>query len=369
MPRVSPIARSPRGSRRRRTLDRGNYLVDIGNHRTGARKPAAFDRRVAAVRGFSRFYTRQVGLLRDGYLESPFSLTEARVLYELANRDHAVAADLTRELGLDAGYLSRILAAFQRRGLLERRASADDARRSELRLTKRGRTVFASLDAKSRDDIGAQLAGLPVADQERLVTAMGTVERLLGDPRSDGGAYVLRGPRPGDYGWVVERHGALYAEEYGWNEEFERLVARIVGEFAAGDTEPQRRCWIATRDGRRAGSVFLMPGDPGVGRLRLLLVEPWARGHGLGARLVGACIEGARRAGCHTLTLWTNDVLIAARRLYERAGFRLVESEPFQGFGKRLTSQTWTLALEPDARPSSRTGSAPAAPRGSSSRG
>ena len=345
MPRVSPIATSPRGSRRRRTLDRGNYLVDIGNHRTGARKPAAFDRRVAAVRGFSRFYTRQVGLLRDGYLESPFSLTEARVLYELANRDHAVAADLTRELGLDAGYLSRILAAFQRRGLLERRASADDARRSELRLTKRGRTVFASLDAKSRDDIGAQLARLPVADQERLVTAMGTVERLLGEPRSDGGAYVLRGPRPGDYGWVVERHGALYAVEYGWNEEFEGLVAGIVGKFIEHLDPKRERCWIAERDGETVGCVFAVKQSATVAKLRLLLVEPKARGLGIGKSLVEECVAFSRAAGYQRLRLWTNSVLRVARHLYEEAGFELVAEDSHHSFGKDLVGETWELQL------------------------
>jgi len=302
---------------------------------------------VADVRRFSRFYTRQVGLLRDGYLETPFSLTEARVLYEVANREHAVAAQLTRELGLDAGYLSRILARFRRRGVIERRASADDARRSELRLTKRGKSVFAALDARSRDDIGTQLARLPVTDQERLVGAMATVERLLGEPQAtpSGAGYVLRGPRPGDYGWVVQRHGALYAEEYGWNEEFEGLVAGIVGKFLEHLDPKRERCWIAERDGENVGCVFAVKQTATVAKLRLLLVEPKARGLGIGGRLVDECISFSRAAGYKKLRLWTNSVLHAARHIYEQAGFELVEEESHHSFGKDLVGETWELKL------------------------
>jgi DNA-binding MarR family transcriptional regulator/N-acetylglutamate synthase-like GNAT family acetyltransferase len=301
---------------------------------------------VADVRRFSRFYTRQVGLLRDGYLESPFSLTEARVLYELANREQAVAADLVRELGLDAGYLSRILATFKRRGLLEKRASADDARRTELRLTKKGRSVFGTLDRRSRDDIGTQLASLAVADQERLVGAMGTVERLLGEPEAvANGSYVLRAPRPGDYGWVVQRHGALYAEEYGWNEEFEGLVAGIVGKFV-DHLDPKRdRCWIAERDGENVGCVFAVKQSATVAKLRLLLVEPKARGLGIGRRLVAECVTFSRAAGYKRLRLWTNSVLHAARHLYEETGFELVDEDRHHSFGKDLVGQTWELRL------------------------
>jgi DNA-binding MarR family transcriptional regulator/N-acetylglutamate synthase-like GNAT family acetyltransferase len=307
---------------------------------------AAFDRRVADVRRFSRFYTRQVGLLRDGYLASPFSLTEARVLYEVASREHAIAADLTKELGLDAGYLSRILAAFRRRGLIERRASAEDARRSELRLTKRGRGVFASLDAGSRDDIGAQLARLAVPDQSRLVGAMATVERLLSEPKSTTGAgYVLRPPRSGDYGWVVQRHGALYAEEYGWNEEFEGLVAGIVGKFVEHLDPTRERCWIAERGGENVGCVFAVKQSASVAKLRLLLVEPQARGLGIGKQLVDECIAFSRTAGYKKLRLWTNSVLRAARHLYEEAGFELVEEESHHSFGKDLVGETWELTL------------------------
>ena len=297
------------------------------------------------MRRFSRFYTRQVGLLRDGYLDSPFSVTEARVLYELANRDPAVAADLTRELGIDAGYLSRILSGFRRRGLLEKRPSEGDARRSDLRLTKRGKTVFASLDARSHDDIGAQLARLPVADQERLVAAMGTVERLLGEPTPSDGSYVLRGPRPGDYGWVVERHGALYAEEYGWNEEFEGLVAGIVGKFIEHLDPKRERCWIAERDGENVGCVFAVRQSATVAKLRLLLVEPKARGLGIGTQLVEECIAFSRTAGYRRLQLWTNSVLRAARHIYEQAGFELTAEESHHSFGKDLVGETWELRL------------------------
>lgn len=300
---------------------------------------------MADVRRFSRFYTRQVGLLRDGYLETPFSLTEARVLYEVANREHAVAAELTKELGLDAGYLSRILAAFRRRGLVERRASAADARRSEIRLTKRGKTVFASLDSRSRDDIGTQLARLGVADQERLVGAMGTVERLLGEPRPAAGPYVLRDPRAGDYGWVVQRHGAIYAEEYGWNEEFEGLVAGIVGKFIEHHDPKRERCWIAELDGENVGCVFAVKQSATVAKLRLLLVEPKARGLGIGKRLVDECVTFSRAAGYKRLRLWTNSVLRAARHLYEEAGFELVAEDSHHSFGKDLVGETWELKL------------------------
>lgn len=329
------------------TIDRGNYIVDIGNHlvRAHPRPGATFDRRVADVRGFSRFYTRQVGLLQDGYLESPFSVTEVRVLFELANREHAVAAELTKELGLDAGYLSRILASFRRRGLIERRRSAEDGRRTELRLTKRGGRVFGSLDARSRDDIGTQLARLAVPDQERLVGAMATVERLLGEPQASGASYVLRGPRSGDYGWVVQRHGAIYAEEYGWNDEFEGLVAGIVGTFVARVDPKRERCWIAERDGENVGCVFAVKQSASVAKLRLLLVEPSARGLGIGTRLVDECIAFSRAAGYKRLRLWTNSVLRAARHLYEEAGFELVAEESHHSFGKDLVGETWELRL------------------------
>jgi DNA-binding MarR family transcriptional regulator/N-acetylglutamate synthase-like GNAT family acetyltransferase len=316
------------------------------------------------VRRFNRFYTRRIGLLDAGHLHSPFTLAEVRVLYELAHRERPTAGAIAGALGLDPGYLSRLVRGLRQRGLLEARAVPHDRRQRILVLTPRGRRTFATLDARATAEMASMLEGLSPPECDRLLVSLETVETLLAvapPPAAATPVIGLRAPAPGDLGWVVQRHGELYAEEYGWNVEFERLVARIVGEFAAADPGPLQRAWIATVDGRRAGCVFLVPGGEGVGRLRLLLVEPWARGHGLGARLVDSCIQAARRAGCHTLTLWTNDILAAARRLYERAGFRLVKSDRHRSFGKTLTGQTWDLAL-------ARTGSVPAARRGSSSR-
>jgi DNA-binding MarR family transcriptional regulator/N-acetylglutamate synthase-like GNAT family acetyltransferase len=305
----------------------------------------------ARVRRFNRFYTRRIGLLDAGHLHTPFSLAEARVLYEVAHLDHPTASTLIDTLDLDAGYLSRLLRGFRQRGLLTARPSADDRRRRHLALTPRGRKAFGQLDARATDAVAGMLERLSAPERDRLLASLDTVEALLDDAAPAAPAVALRAPEPGDLGWVVQRHGELYAEEYGWDLSFERLVAKIVGEFAAADSGPANRCWIATLDGQRAGCVFLMPGAaPGVGKLRLLLVEPWVRGHGLGGRLVATCIAAAKEAGHHTLTLWTNDVLTAARRLYERAGFRLVKRERHRSFGKSLVGQTWDLDLGPAAQ-------------------
>ena len=309
----------------------------------------------AQVRRFNRFYTRRVGLLDAGHLYTPFSLAEARVLYEVAHLDRPTASTLIAALDLDAGYLSRLLRGLRHRGLLTARAVPGDRRRRELALTARGRKAFGRLDARATDAVAGMLERLSAPERDRLLTSLGTVEALLDDaapaPARTPPAVALRAPEPGDLGWVVQRHGELYAEEYGWDANFERLVAKFVGEFAAAESGPANRCWIATLDGKRAGCVFLMPGaSPGVGKLRLLLVEPWARGHGLGGRLVATCVAGAKEAGHQTLTLWTNDVLGAARRLYERAGFRLVKRERHRSFGKALVGQTWDLELRPAAR-------------------
>jgi DNA-binding MarR family transcriptional regulator/GNAT superfamily N-acetyltransferase len=302
-------------------------------------------RRVDAIREFNRFYTSRIGVLDEGYLSSGFSLTEVRVLYELAHRGSATASELGRELGIDAGYLSRILRGFGRRGVVARSAVKNDARRTTVRLTARGKATVAPLEARARDQIGALLGNVPAAEQDRLVASMHTVERAL---RPGSVPKVkLRSHRPGDMGWVVERHGSLYWEEYGWDESFEALVADIVAKFIR-DLDPKReRCWIAEVDGTRVGCVFCVKKSKTAAKLRLLLVEPQARGLGVGSRLVNECTRFARAAGYRDLVLWTNDVLVAARRIYERAGFELVESERHTSFGKKLVGQNWRLRLSP----------------------
>lgn len=304
-----------------------------------------FDQRIGAVRRFNRFYTRLIGVLREGYLESPFSLTEVRVLYELAHREKTTASELGKELGLDAGYLSRILRGFKKRGLIDKKPSGVDGRRSLLWLTKRGWEAFAPLNARSHDEIGAMLSGLSAAEQERLVEAMRTIEGLLGARPEHEAHYLLRPHQPGDMGWVVHRHGVLYAQEYGWDERFEALVAEIVAKFIRQYDPKRERCWIAERGGEIVGSVFLVKQSEEVAKLRLLLVEPSARGLGIGRRLVQECVRFARQTGYGKITLWTNDVLHAARRIYEEAGFRLVHEEPHHSFGHDLVGQTWELAL------------------------
>jgi DNA-binding MarR family transcriptional regulator/N-acetylglutamate synthase-like GNAT family acetyltransferase len=308
----------------------------------------AFDRSIDAVRRFNRFYTRRIGVLHEGLLGSPLPLTHARVLYEVARRDQPTASALRRELGLNAGYLSRVLARLESGGLLGRRPSAKDGRQSLLRLMPRGKRVFARLDARSRQEVGAMLRALSEPDRRRLVETLGVVERLLGgDGPADGGAdsYLLRPPEAGDMGWVVERHGILYAREYQYDQTFEALVARIVGSFV-DHFEPRReRCWIAERRGAPVGSVFLVRKSARVAKLRLLLVEPEARGLGIGRRLVEECVRFARQAGYRKLTLWTQSELLPARALYRRAGFRLVGRQRHHSFGKDLVAETWDLAL------------------------
>lgn len=303
------------------------------------------DRRIAAVRRFNRFYTRQIGVLSEGYLDSPFSLTEVRVLYELAHRETSTASQLNKDLGLDAGYLSRILRGFSKRGLIDKKASDVDGRQSLLWLTEEGRAVFAPLDARARDDVGAMLDRLPVVEQGRLVRAMETVEELLGARSEPRVPYLLRPPHSGDMGWVVQRHGVVYAEEYGWDEHFEALVASIVAKFVEHFDSKRERCWIAERNGENVGSVFLVKESEAVAKLRLLLVEPEARGLGIGTRLVDECIRFARSAGYRKITLWTNSVLLAARHIYDEAGFRLVHEEAHHSFGHDLVGETWELEL------------------------
>lgn len=299
---------------------------------------------VATVRRFNRFYTHRIGVLQEGLVASPFSLTEARVLYELAQGDRPTASELGRALGLDAGYLSRILRGFEAKGLLVRTPSPADARQSHLGLTAAGRAAFADLDARQRAEVAGMLHGLAPADAARLAEAMGTIERLLAQAAGEP-PYTLRGPLPGDYGWIVHRHGALYAREYGFDARFEALVAEIVGAFARSHDPARERLWVAELGGKVAGSVMVVDAGDGVARLRLLYVEAEARGLGLGQRLVAECTRFAKAAGYRKLTLWTNDVLVSARRLYEAAGYRLVEAEPHAMFGPALTGETWELAL------------------------
>ena len=303
------------------------------------------EQRIATVRRFNRFYTKQIGLLGEGYLETPFSLTEARVLYELAHRERPSATELARELALDQGYLSRILRGFERRRLLTRTRSKSDGRQSHLALTARGRAAFAPLDSRSRADIGTLLARLGPAEQRRLLDAMRTIESLLGGGPTSNEPYVLRPHQPGDMGWVVHRHGALYAQEYGFDERFESLVAGVVARFVDRYDPRRERCWIAEQDGEVLGSVFLVRRTRSVAQLRLLLVEPKARGLGIGERLVAECVRFARQAGYRKITLWTNSVLRAARRLYQAAGFRRVHHEKHESFGRKLVGETWELTL------------------------
>lgn len=303
------------------------------------------EQRTGDVRRFNRFYTKQIGLLHEGLLKSDFSLTESRVLYELAQQSQSTATALGQTLGLDPGYLSRILGGFTRRGLVERQPSPADGRQSLLILTAQGEAAFALLNAHSDEEIKLLLSGLATRDQERLVAAMRTIEELLAPPSDKKQPYLIRYHQPGDMGWVVHRHGVLYAQEYGWDERFEALVAGIVAEFIEHFDARKERCWLAERDGEVVGSVFLVKQSDDVAKLRLLLVEPKARGLGIGKRLVDECIRFARQAGYEKITLWTNSVLVTARRIYERSGFVLVHAEPHHSFGHDLVGETWEYSL------------------------
>jgi DNA-binding MarR family transcriptional regulator/GNAT superfamily N-acetyltransferase len=299
---------------------------------------------VDAVRRFNRFYTRRVGALRGALLGSPFPLPEARLLYELGQRGGCTASELGRQLDLDAGYLSRLVQSLKRRGLVRSKRSAADARASVLSLTAKGRKAFTLLDERSREEVSTLLGALADPDQARLVAAMRTVESLLQD-KKDQGEIVLRAHRPGDLGWVVQAHGELYAREYRWGERFEGLVAGIVDEFVSGFDPRRSRCWIAEMDGERVGSAFVVPAAKGVAKLRLLLLDPRARGRGLGKRLVQECIAFARARGYRRLALWTQSNLAAARALYRACGFELKRSEKHAAFGVKLTGEYWELAL------------------------
>ncbi|NUS16807.1 MAG: MarR family transcriptional regulator [Streptomyces sp.] len=304
---------------------------------------------VREIREFNRFYTNLIGALDySRHLHTPFTLTEARVLYELAHAPRTDAADLRLELSLDAGYLSRMLGRFEEQQLVTRGPSAEDARRQRIELTEHGREAAGLLEERSQEAVATLVDRIAPDDRPRLTEAMRTVQDILGSAgqAAAAGRVTLRGPRPGDLGWTVERNAAVYAEEFGWNDEYETLVARIVADFAATRDPECEAVWIAELDGQRAGCVFCVRDEaPGTARLRLLLVDPQARGHGIGRLLVEECLAFARSADYRDMVLWTNDILGHARSIYQRAGFELVGEQPHHSFGKDLVGQDWHLKL------------------------
>jgi len=301
--------------------------------------------RIAAVRRFNRFYTQRIGVLQGAWLGSPFSLTEARVLYELKQRAGTTATEIARELGLDAGYLSRILRRFQKLRLIKKETSPADARQSFLTLTEHGRKAFAPLETRSNRDVAAMLAKLPAVQQNDLVDALRMAEGLMSEAWRGRADVALRAPRAGDFGWIVQRHAVLYQREYGWCEEFEGVCAQIVADFIKKFDSRWERGWIAELNGQNVGSVLMAKDSDEVARLRLLLVEPAARGLGVGKRLTDECIRFARECGYRRMTLWTHSVLSAARHVYAQAGFRLTSSEPRRSFGQDVVSEHWDMKL------------------------
>jgi len=301
--------------------------------------------RIDAVRQFNRFYTQKIGVLHEGLLSSPFSLTEVRVLYELAHRERPVASELGKNLGLDPGYLSRILSNFKSKGFIASKPSEQDGRQSILSLTEKGRAAFAPLNERARDEIGVLIGALAEGDQIRLVQAMATIKEILSPEQKNKMPYLLRPHQPGDMGWVVHLHGMLYAREYGWDDTFEALVAGIVAKFIQNFDPKRERCWIAEMEGEIVGSAFLVKESETVSKLRLLLVHPKARGLGMGRRMVNECLRFAKQAGYRKTMLWTNNILHAARHIYESMGFKLVLEEPHHSFGHDLVGETWELEL------------------------
>ncbi|HTR35876.1 MAG TPA: helix-turn-helix domain-containing GNAT family N-acetyltransferase [Bryobacteraceae bacterium] len=306
----------------------------------------------AAFRHFTRTYTRLIGTLDEGLLHTEYSLAEGRVIYELATRAEPRAKEIAQELGMDPGYLSRILGKFKRAGLLKRKVSARDGRVADLALTRQGRKAFETLNALAEKQARGILRNLPPADRARLIRSMSAIEEVLAGDSAQHPPFILRPHRPGDMGWVVHREGALYAEEYGFDQTFEALVARIVADFITNFDAARERCWIAEMDGEAVGHVFLVkhPEEPDTAKLRLLLVESSARGKGLGHALVNECVRFARAASYRRITLWTQSILVEAHRIYQKAGFRLVKEEPHHSFGVDLVGQTWELDLRPAAK-------------------
>lgn len=303
------------------------------------------EEKVNRVRHFNRFFTRQIGVLREGLLHSPYTLTEARILFELSHRDGLTASDIGRELGLDAGYLSRVLARLEQQGLIEKVRSDNDGRQRLLHLTPEGTNAATILDQRSRDEVSEMLNDLSEEEQQRLLKAMQVIESTLTTGFKFSEPFFLRQHEPGDMGWITHRHGILYTQEYGWDQRFEALVAQIVSDFINNYNPARERCWIAEMNGEIVGSVFVVQSSEIVAKLRLLLVEPKARGLGLGTRLVEDCIRFARRSGYQKLMLWTNSVLVEARHIYQKTGFTLVEQEAHHSFGHDLVGETWELVL------------------------
>ncbi|MCD0420011.1 bifunctional helix-turn-helix transcriptional regulator/GNAT family N-acetyltransferase [Rubrivivax sp. JA1024] len=301
------------------------------------------DETVEAVRAFNRFYTARLGVLEQHLYASPYSLTEARVLYEVSQREQVTATEIAAELGIDAGYLSRIIQSFDKAGLIKRTPSAADRRQHLLSLTAKGRASYAKLERSSQQDVSRMLSALSPDDRAEVAAAMATIQRAMSSAQQP--PPILREPRPGDIGWIVQSHGAIYAAEYGFNAAFEALVAQICGDFLAKNDPARERCWIAEYKGVQAGSLFLVDAGDGMAKFRLLLVTPQARGHGLGKRLVDEAIAFARRSGYRGITLWTQGVLVSARNIYQRAGFELVGTEPHTLFGPEMLGETWELRL------------------------
>ena len=302
-------------------------------------------RHIRAVRHFNRLFTRQIGVLREGLLHSPYSLTEARIIFELANQSNLTASDLCSELGLDAGYLSRILNKLEQQNLIEKKRSDEDGRQRLLNLTSEGQNAFSLLDHRSSEEVSEMLSELSESDRIRLVEAMHTIEGVISHGFKYAEPFYLRHHEAGDMGWVIHQHGLLYHQEYGWDESFEALVAQICADFINNYDPQKERCWIAEMEGEQVGSIFCVKAGEDVAKLRLLLVDPKARGLGLGTRLVQECIRFARRSGYKKLTLWTNDILVEARRIYEKNGFKLIKEERHHSFGHDLVGQNWDLVL------------------------
>jgi DNA-binding MarR family transcriptional regulator/GNAT superfamily N-acetyltransferase len=306
---------------------------------------AALEGQIAAVRGFTRFYTRKLGIIEPKLLDSAFTLQEGRIMYEIAHRQACTATDLSRGLGLDPGFVSRSLQALQRRQIVTRRPSKTDGRINEISLTAKGRTAQAELERRSREEVGQLLTGLDEAQRAAIVGAMTTIERTLERPAEKPAAILLRSHRPGDIGWVISSQAEAYAEEYGWDISYEALVAEICAQFIRNYDASREHCWIAEAGGERLGSIFLVKGSDDVAKLRLLLVEKKARGLGVGRALVEQCIRAAREMGYKEMTLWTQSILVAARGIYQAAGFRRVKEEPHHSFGVDLVGETWELKL------------------------